>query len=198
MATKQWFLTPRERGNPSTRHDSRHHGAVAWTEGNLVRPLIHCAAYFAELHRVSQLRDGDLLMFADWRGDLDERLTGNPGTEVGTVFACGARRGVDGRGLLWRSPWDRMAFSAEQNRQLGDEINDAGGQCLLDMRVRTRGSHHQKFVILRHGGRPDLAPSWVASTCATAGATTPRIGATRSRRRLPMSMGHDRPGTTYR
>ena len=43
---------------------------------NLVRPLIHGAAYFAELHRrVSQMRDEDLLLFADWRGDPDERLT---------------------------------------------------------------------------------------------------------------------------
>jgi hypothetical protein len=37
---------------------------AAWTEGNMVRPLIHGATYFAELHRrVSQMRDGDLLMF---------------------------------------------------------------------------------------------------------------------------------------
>jgi len=157
VRTTQWFLTPRERGNPSTRLDSRHHGDTAWTEGNLVRPLIHGAAYFAELHeRVSQMRDGDLLMFADWRGDPDERLTGSPGSDVGTVFAQAARRGVDVRGLLWRSHWDRLAFSAEENRELGDEINDAGGQCLLDMRVRTGGSHHQKFVILRHGDRPEL------------------------------------------
>ena len=52
---------------------------MAWTEGNLVRPLIHGATYFAELHhRVSQMRDGDLLMFVDWRGDPDERLAGTP------------------------------------------------------------------------------------------------------------------------
>ena len=108
-----------------------------------MRPLIHGAAYFAELRRrVSQTREGDLLLFADWRGDPDERLTGSAGTEVGTGFAEAARNGVDVRGLLWRSHWDRMAFSAEENRQLGDEINDAGGQCLLDMRARTGGSHY--------------------------------------------------------
>jgi phosphatidylserine/phosphatidylglycerophosphate/cardiolipin synthase-like enzyme len=157
LPTTQWFLTSSERGNPSTRLDSRHHGDVAWTEGNLVRPLIHGATYFRELRQqVSQMRDGDLLMFADWRGDPDERLTGSPGTEVGTVFTQAAGRGVDVRGLLWRSHWDQLAFSAAENRQLGDEINDAGGQCLLDMRVRTGGSHHQKFVILRHHDRPEL------------------------------------------
>ena len=66
MRTTQWFLSSPERGNLSTRLDSHHEGAVAWTEGNLVRPLIHGATYFAELHdRVSQMRDGDLLMFVD-------------------------------------------------------------------------------------------------------------------------------------
>ncbi|MEO8556945.1 MAG: phospholipase D family protein [Actinomycetota bacterium] len=123
----------------------------------MVRPLIHGATYFSELHhRVSQMRDGDLLLFVDWRGDPDEHLTRSPDSEVGTVFAGAAERGVVVRGLVWRSHWDRMAFSAAENRQLGDEINDAGGQCLLDMRVRTGGSHHQKFVVLRHHGRPEL------------------------------------------
>ncbi len=113
MPTTQWFLTSRERGNPSTRLDTRHRGDMAWTEGNLVRPLIHGATYFAELHhRVSQMHDGDLLMFVDWRGDPDERLTGSQDSEVGQVFADAARRGVDVRGLVWRSHWDRLAFSA--------------------------------------------------------------------------------------
>ncbi len=157
MPVTQWFLTSRERGNPSTRLDDRHRGGVAWTEGNLVRALIHGATYFAELHeRVSQMRDGDLLMFVDWRGDPDERLTNTPDTGIGTVFADAARRGVDVRGLVWRSHWDRFAFSAQENRHLGQEINAAGGQCLLDMRVRTGGSHHQKFVVLRHHDRPEL------------------------------------------
>ena len=152
-----WFLSSRERANPATRLDTRHPDGVAWTEGNLVRPLIHGATYFAELHqRILQMRDGDLLMFVDWRGDPDERLTDTPDAEVGTVFAEAARRGVDVRGLVWRSHWDRLAFSAAENRHLGEEINAAGGQCLLDMRVRTGGSHHQKFVILRHHDRPEL------------------------------------------
>ena len=161
----RWFLTSKERGNPSTGLDARHPGGAPWTEGNMVRPLIHGATYFAELHRrVSQMRDGDLLMFVDWRGDPDERLTGSPDTEVGKVFADAARCGVDVRGLVWRSHWDRLAFSAAENRRLGDEINDAGGQCLLDMRVRTGGSHHQKFVVLRHGSRPELDIAFLGGT----------------------------------
>jgi len=48
MPSGQWFLTSHERGNPSTRLDARQGGGVAWTKGNLVRPLIHGVTYFAE------------------------------------------------------------------------------------------------------------------------------------------------------
>jgi hypothetical protein len=62
----RWFLTSTERGNHSTRLEARHLGGAAWTEGHMVRPLIHGSTYFAQLHRrVSQMRDGDLLMFVD-------------------------------------------------------------------------------------------------------------------------------------
>ena len=72
-----------------------------------------------------------------------------------------ARRGVDVRGLIWRSHLDKFRFSASENRHLGEEIEQAGGECLLDMRVRTGGSHHQKFVVLRHPGRPELDVAFV-------------------------------------
>jgi phosphatidylserine/phosphatidylglycerophosphate/cardiolipin synthase-like enzyme len=150
-----WYLSAVERGNAHTVLDSRHADGLAWSVGNDVRPLVHGATYFAALHRaVEAMEPGDLLMFTDWRGDPDERLDG-PGSEVGHVFAAAARRGVDVRGLIWRSHWDRFQFSASENRHLGEEIEQAGGECLLDMRVRTLGSHHQKLVVLRHPGRPE-------------------------------------------
>lgn len=156
MDPSDWFISAAERGNRSTRLDARHPRGQAWTDGNLVRPLVHGGTYFAELHaRVSAMGDGDLLLFVDWRGDPDERLLGDPGSEVGTLLAAAARRGVDVRGLVWRSHWDRLAFSGKENRHLGDEINEAGGEVVLDMRVRTGGSHHQKFVVLRHASRPE-------------------------------------------
>jgi len=152
-----WYLTADERGNPSTRLDRRHPDGRSWTEGNLVTPLVHGKAYFAALgERVARMREGDLLLFVDWRGDPDQRLTGERGSEVAALFADAARRGVDVRGLVWRSHWDRLAFSAGENRHLGEDINAAGGECVLDMRVRLGGSHHQKFVVLRHPGRPEL------------------------------------------
>ena len=149
-----WFLTASERGNPWTVLDRRHSGGQAWTVGNLARPLVHGAEYFKELRcRVDAMSQGDLLLFTDWRGDPDERLDG-AGTEVATVFASACRRGVDVRGLLWRSHLDRFQFSEQENRHLGEDIEAAGGECLMDMRVRPGGSHHQKLVVLRHPERP--------------------------------------------
>jgi hypothetical protein len=44
-----WLLTSAERGNPATCLDDRHAGTLAWSAGNDVRPLVHGAAYFADL-----------------------------------------------------------------------------------------------------------------------------------------------------
>ncbi|MBB2914571.1 phosphatidylserine/phosphatidylglycerophosphate/cardiolipin synthase-like enzyme [Streptosporangium becharense] len=154
MTEDDWFLDREERGNPASRIDTRHDGDAAWSRGNTVRPIPHGAPYFTELlARVGELRAGDLLLFTDWRGDPSERLDGS-GTEVAAVFADAARRGVVVKGLLWRSHWDRLRFSEEENRHLGEMIEAAGGECLRDMRVPPGGSHHQKLVVLRHRDDP--------------------------------------------
>src|SRR5450631_2036611 len=117
-----WFLRPDERGNPHSDLDTRHPDGLAWSTGNEVRALVHGAVYFRDLlAAVEAMERGDRLVFTDWRGDADERLAG-PGTEVGAVFAAAARRGVDVRGLVWRSHWDKFQFSANENRHLGEEI----------------------------------------------------------------------------
>ena len=161
MSLDDWLLTKSERGNDHTRLDARRPGDVAWSLGNRAEPLIHGATYFTELLKeVAALRVGDLLLFTDWRGDPDERLDG-PGTEVSAAFAAAAARGVVVKGLVWRSHLDRFRFSAAENRHLGEEIEAAGGEGLLDMRVRPLGSHHQKMVVLRHRGRPELDVAFV-------------------------------------
>lgn len=150
MVVEDWLLSRAERGNSATRL------VRAWSDGNEVRSLVHGAAYFTELvAAIRRLEPTDLLLFTDWRGDPDERLDG-PGTEVSRVMADAARRGVVVRGLIWRSHLDRFQFSERENRHLGEEVERAGGRCLLDMRVRPGGSHHQKLVVLRHSGRPEL------------------------------------------
>ncbi|MGI8666539.1 MAG: phospholipase D family protein [Jatrophihabitans sp.] len=161
MSADRWFLSAGERGNPSTRLDRDHADGRAWTAGNEVEPLVHGARYLPELLRcVQRMVAGDLLLFTDWRGDPDQRMAG-PDTEVSRVLCEAATRGVIVKGLVWRSHLDRFAFSEQENRHLGDEINAAGGECLRDMRVRPGGSHHQKFVVLRHPGRPDWDVAFV-------------------------------------
>ncbi len=150
MDLSAWFLTADERGNPWTVLDSRHGDGRAWSEGNAVRPLVHGAAYFPRLAEVVRgLGEGDLLCFTDWRGDPDEQLTDDPDSQVSRVFCHAAARGVLVKGLLWRSHLDGLAFSADENRNLGSAINEAGGEVLLDQRVKAFGSHHQKLVVVR-------------------------------------------------
>ncbi|MGW1882549.1 phospholipase D family protein [Streptomyces sp. NPDC001970] len=164
MEFNDWLLTPGERGNPATRLDSRRQDRTAWSCGNHVRPLVHGATYFPELlDAIRSQRAGDLLLFTDWRGDPDERLAG-PGTATGTVLARAAERGVIVKGLMWRSHLDRLQFSETENRHLEEDIEAAGGECLLDTRVRPGGSHHQKFVVLRHPGRPERDIAFVGGT----------------------------------
>ena len=151
-STLNWFLTAPERGNEATGIDRRHSGDRAWTLGNRVETLVHGATYFSRLLEVVQdMGPGDRLYFTDWRGDPDQRLGDGPETEVGACFAAAARRGVSVKGLLWRSHADRLGFSAKENRHLGAIVNAAGGEVLLDQRVRLGGSHHQKLIVARHG-----------------------------------------------
>src|SRR5918995_1710859 len=119
-ATREaWFLQADERGNPHTDIDRRRVGGQAWTEGNLVTPLVDGAEYFARLLDVFDgLGDGDLLLLTDWRGDGDEQLGGQPGTEVATVLSNLARRRVDVRGLVWRSHQDEVRLSEQEALRL--------------------------------------------------------------------------------
>ncbi len=154
MAVDDWFLTAAERGNPACR-------LPAWCTGNAVTALVNGATYFDRLAtEVASLRAGDHLFFTDWRGDADERLR-DAGPTLAELFGDAARRGVVVKGLMWRSHSDALAYSEEQNRQLGDEVSDAGGEVLLDQRIRMAGSHHQKLVVLRCPDDPDRDVAFV-------------------------------------
>uniref|UniRef100_A0A5Q5BLV3 Phospholipase D/Transphosphatidylase n=2 Tax=unclassified Mycobacterium TaxID=2642494 RepID=A0A5Q5BLV3_MYCSS len=133
-----WFLTADERGNPDTT-------LPAWCAGNRVEPLVHGATYFDRLAtEVEALRDGD----------PDEKLR-DDGPTIRELFCRAAERGVVVKGLVWRSHLDKLAYSEEENRHLGEHIEEAGGEVLLDQRVRIGGSHHQKLVVIRHPGAPE-------------------------------------------
>ncbi|MFG1900998.1 phospholipase D family protein [Micromonospora carbonacea] len=148
MPMRDWFLTAAERANPVSR-------IPVWTTGNLAEPLIHGSAYFDRLvSEVEALRAGDHLFFTDWRGDPDELMRAG-GPTVAQLFSQAAQRGVVVKGLLWRSHLDALSFSEAENRSLSEAICAAGGEVLLDQRVRRGGSHHQKLVVLRHPGAPE-------------------------------------------
>ncbi|WP_247647349.1 hypothetical protein [Arthrobacter sp. E3] len=159
-----WFLSRDERGNLATEVHAGGAGSPSWSEGNLVRPLIHGARYFARLHEeLTVLRAGDRVWFTDWRGDANERLLPG-GPSIGELLAEVARKGVEVRGLVWRSHGERVSapISGRANELLSRQINDAGGEVLLDQRVRLFGSHHQKLVVIRHRDNParDVAFCW--------------------------------------
>lgn len=148
VALRDWFLTARERANPAS-------GIPVWTSGNHVESLIHGSTYFERLVlEVEGLKNGDHLFFTDWRGDPDQ-LLGPDGPTVAALLRRAAQRGVVVKGLIWRSHPEVLQFSEEKNRSLSEAVSAAGGEVLLDQRVRRGGSHHQKLVVLRHPNAPE-------------------------------------------
>lgn len=151
---EQWFLTPAQRGNRATAIDRGRDGR-AWTTGNDVDVLIDGHAYFRRLHdTLLDAGAGDSLYLLGLEGNPDERLAG-PDTEVGTVLAGVAQRGAALRGLVWRAHPGR--FNQAANSDLARMVNRAGGEILLDNRIRRAGSQHQKLVVLRRHDRDDVA-----------------------------------------
>ena len=76
-AAAGWLIGQADRANPRTALDDHHPADQAWSVGNVVLPLIHGSAYFTHLAaQIRATRPGDLVLFTDWRGDPDERLTG--------------------------------------------------------------------------------------------------------------------------
>lgn len=150
----RWLLTASERDNPHTRLDDPHPGETAWSTGNLVRPIVDGADYFAELHRVIEATtEGDLVLFAGWQIDGDQLLTDDPTSSLLAVLDRAENRRVQVCALVWRSHTEQLDFSAEENREVAEALadeDDEHAEVLLDMRVRRGGAHHQKFVVVRH------------------------------------------------
>jgi phosphatidylserine/phosphatidylglycerophosphate/cardiolipin synthase-like enzyme len=158
-ACRTWFLSSAERRNPATSIDDAGDGE-AWTTGNRIE-LHHGHDYYRALHReLNEAGSDATVLFTDWRGDPDELLDG-PGTAVVDVLCRAAQRGVRIKGLIWRSHPDRVRFSEEENRDLAAEVNEAGGEVLLDERVRRAGSHHQKLFVVLHHDEPSRDVAFV-------------------------------------
>ncbi len=155
-AIEHWFLPAAERGNRHTRIDERRGDGLAWTTGNRVEVIVHGAPYFEQLYRaLADTKAGDTVSFTDWRGDPDTVLA--QGEEFADILARIATEGVAVRGLVWRSHPEIAGFQLEHHQELAARVDRAGGLILLDERVRSAGSHHQKLVLIRRAGGADVA-----------------------------------------
>jgi phosphatidylserine/phosphatidylglycerophosphate/cardiolipin synthase-like enzyme len=151
MRVDDWFLAAGERGNEHSGIDRRHDG-VPWTEGNHAEILVDGDEYFARLYSVlCATAHGDSVFLTGLEDDADERLAG-PGTEIADVLGELLRRGVRVCGMVWRS--HAAVFAQRKNVMFSRAVNSAGGEVLLDNRIRRGGSHHQKIVVVRHETRP--------------------------------------------
>jgi phosphatidylserine/phosphatidylglycerophosphate/cardiolipin synthase-like enzyme len=151
MRIDDWFLAAGERDNRHSAIDRRHDG-VPWTEGNLAEILVDGSEYFTRLYSMlCATAPGDSVYLTGLEGDADERLAG-PDTEIAGVLGELVHRGVRVCGLVWRS--HGASFAEEKNLMFSRAVNTAGGDVLLDNRIRRGGSHHQKIVVVRHETRP--------------------------------------------
>jgi phosphatidylserine/phosphatidylglycerophosphate/cardiolipin synthase-like enzyme len=158
-AAAAWLLTAAERGNPASAIDAGRDGAWAWTVGNQVQGHVDGAAYFTRLHQLlAGLGPDDWVYLTDWRIDATRQLVG-PDSQLGSLLAGLARRGVAVRGLLWRSHSALLRFNEDANRVMSTLVNRAGGQLVADQRVRRFGSHHQKLLVIH---MPDRAVRCIA------------------------------------
>ena len=143
---ERWLLNSAERANPATR-------LPVASGGNAARALVDGTAFFDALAGALEgTRRGDVVLFAQWESDAGERLR-DGGASVARTLTAAARRGVLVKGLVWRTPLDVGRLSMQRNRRLARRIR-GGADVRLDQRVRPFGSHHQKFVVVRHAGRP--------------------------------------------
>ena len=137
-----WFLSRAERGNLATDVHAGGAGSPSWSEGNLVRPLIHGATYFARLHEeLTALQPGDRVWFTDWRGDADERLLAD-GPSIGDLLARLGPRGSGGAGPglaiprrarvgADQRPIQRAPRSSDQRRRRRGAAGSAGAPVRL-------------------------------------------------------------------
>ncbi len=198
MAVADWFLTLQERENPRSRLAAPS-AAPGWTTGNHVQALVHGRPYFEDLHqRIAQMDAGDRIYFTDWRGDPDEQLT-DDGRTLSASLVAAAERGVDIRGLLWRSHWRYLGFHAEKHRQLARTstrpVASAFGTCAC----ATSGPTIRSSSSCDTGMTPPaMSPMSEASTSATHDAMTRGIPATRRPSRSQPPTAPPPPGTMCR
>ena len=154
-ASTTGFSRPHERGNPDTRDrrpqrrrrlDRRQRGRRPHRRRGVLRRAARRAP--------ARPGAGDTVLFTGLEGQ--RRCAGCCGYARQRGRPRARRRGAAGG----RCPRARLAVpracSTTRPRTSCSpaRVNDAGGEVLLDHRVRRGGSHHQKLVVVRCGRRP--------------------------------------------
>ena len=132
VIVSDWFLT-----GGRTRQ-SRPPSCPPGARATRAEPLIHGATYFDHLAtEVEALRAGDHLSSPTGAATRTRRCA--TAGRRSPNFLPRRERGVVVKGLVWRSHLDKFAYSEEENQHLGEGSRQAGGEVLLDQRVRFGG-----------------------------------------------------------
>lgn len=138
-----WFLLDRE--NPHTT-------ISVMTRNNLVRPLIDGENYMKEIHDlINATNVGDYVFYSGWALASDVRMIGGkPDSEVYIVFNAARKRGVNIRVLL-SGHITNPNFPIIKAFFFLPKV-PAKIEYVLDTRVPSIGTHHQKFATVYKGG----------------------------------------------
>ena len=156
MPLQDWFLTAEERANPVS-------GIPVWTTGNLAEPLIHGAAYFDRLVDEVEAWAPATTCSSPTGGATRTSGCAADGPTVGRAASPRPpQRGVVVKGLIWRSHLDRLALQrGGEPRTSARRSRRPAARCCSTSGCGRGGSHHQKFVVLRHPDRPELDVAFV-------------------------------------
>ena len=165
-----------------------------------MRALVHGSEYFRALAERAGGRPATATWcsFSGWRGDADERLGRRPGRP--SPRPSRARRGA----ARWsagccgaRTSTCSATPQREPPARRGGRRR-AGGEVLLDQRIRPFGCHHQKFVVVRHAQHPadDVAYVGGIDLAPVAGTTIDHRGDPQSTASEPPVRADARRGTT--
>ena len=152
MRARRLVPRPAERGNPATEIDRRH--ATASRGPRATTPSCSSTARStspSSTRSSCEPEPGDRVCLHRPRGRR-RRVPRRPGhARSATCSPTRAARRRRARAAVALAP-EGAGYHEEENLLFVAVVNEAGGEVLLDHRVRRGGSHHQKIVVVRHAG----------------------------------------------
>jgi phosphatidylserine/phosphatidylglycerophosphate/cardiolipin synthase-like enzyme len=136
---EDWFL--KDRGNPDSK-------ISLYTKGNRVEPLIDGRAYMKKIYDLlTSAGENDFFYYVGWHLDLGLVLDPSDTNDtVLTAFNTARANKVDARVMLSGHLTHKNGPAIKAFRKPGEQGRRI--QCMVDARVRSLGSAHQKFSVL--------------------------------------------------